>query len=799
MQGLTDAEAERRRAQYGSNEIPEVRVNPLLKFLSYFWGPIAWMIEAAAVLSALDQHWADFVIVVLLLFFNAAIGFWQEYHASNAVAALKKQLALKARVKRNGAWRGIDAKDLVPGDVIRLRLGDIIPADAILIEGDYLSVDQSALTGESLPVDKKLGDPAYSSAIVRQGEMVAFVSATGMNTFFGKTAKLVSTARPTSHFQQAVLTVGKYLIILSVVLAAILTVVELVRGAPVLTLLQFALILTVASIPAAMPAVLSLTMAVGALVLSKLKAIVTHLESIEEMAGMDVVCADKTGTLTHNRITMGAPVAFGKATDGEVILMAALASKAENQDAIDIAILDGLRDHQELKRYSQANFAPFDPVRKRTEASVLGPDGTVFKVAKGAPQVILDLCNPSHGLRSDVEVAINGFAERGFRTLGVARSREEGVWEFLGLIPLFDPPREDSAKTIQDARNLGISVKMVTGDNLAIAKETARRLDLGSNILPAETLFVAAHVGPDIGKKVEAADGFAQVFPEHKYLIVKALQAQGHIVGMTGDGVNDAPALKQAEVGTAVSGATDAARAAADLVLTAPGLSVIVRAVEEARRIFERMTSYAIYRINETARIMVFVVLVATIFNIFPITAILIILLAFFNDVPILAIAYDHTWLDQRPVRWRMRRVITVASVMGAVGVVGSMVMLWIALDLLHLSLAAVQTFVFLKMAVSGHLALFVARTEGPFWKKPYPAPILTWTTIGTKVAASVFVAFGFGFITPIDWISISLIWVYSLAWMFLNDWAKRMAYRHLDRSRAGGPRVARQPRPASP
>ena len=757
------------------------------------------MIEAAAVLSFLDQHWADFVIVIVLLFFNAVVGFWQEYQASNALSALKKQLALKARVRRNGAWKGIDAKELVPGDVIRIRLGDIIPADAVLVEGDYLSVDQSARTGESLPVDKKTGDAAYSGSIARQGEMVAFVVATGMSTFFGKTAKLVSTARPTSHFQEAVLTIGKYLIIMSVALAAILTVVELVRGAPVLTLLQFALILTVASIPAAMPAVLALTMAVGAGVLSRLKAIVTHLESIEEMAGMDVVCADKTGTLTHNRITMGAPVAFGKTTDGELILAAALASKAENQDAIDIAILDGLKDHTVLKQYSQVNFIPFDPVRKRTEAGVLGPDGVIFRVAKGAPQVILDICKTGGDRRTQVDTQIDGFAARGFRTIGVARSAGDGAWEFLGLIPLFDPPRADSASTIREARGLGISVKMVTGDNLAIAKETARHLDLGTNIIPAEKVFVAENVGGEIGSVVEAADGFAQVFPEHKYLIVKALQARGHIVGMTGDGVNDAPALKQAEVGTAVSGATDAARAAADLVLTAPGLSVIIRAVEEARRIFERMTSYAIYRINETVRIMVFVVLVAIAFNIFPITAILIILLAFFNDVPILAIAYAHTWLDKRPVRWRMRRVITVSSVMGAVGVVGSMMMLFIAVDLLRLSILEVQTFVFLKMAVSGHLALFVARTEGPFWKRPFPAPILTWTTIGTKVAASLFVAFGFGLVTPIDWVAILLIWGYSLGWMFFLDWAKRATYRRLDRQEAAGPGVAGKPEPAVP
>ena len=784
-EGLTREDAQARLTRYGPNQIPEAKRSALRQFLSYFWGPIPWMIEAAAVLSVLDERWPDFVIVLALLVFNATVGFWQDHQAANALATLKKQLALRARVRRGGTWTVLDAKDLVPGDAIRIRLGDIVPADGVLFEGEYLTVDQSALTGESLPVDKKPGDAVYSGSIARQGEMIAFVVATGMNTFFGKTAELVSTARPVSHFQKAVLSIGKYLILLSVVLAAILTIVELLRAAPVLELLQFALILTVASIPAAMPAVLSVTMAIGALLLSKMKAIVTHLESIEEMAGIDTLCADKTGTLTQNRIAMGTPVALGTVSSEELVLLAALASKSENADAIDLAVLQGVGDPAVLRRYRQQAFVPFDPVRKRTEATILGPDGAVFEVAKGAPQVILDLCHPDPAIQTKAEAEVNVSAKRGFRTLGVAKRAPEGAWDFCGILPLFDPPREDSAKTIEDARSLGISVKMVTGDNVAIAQEMARRLGLGPQILPAERVFQAGRPVEHIGEQVEAADGFAQVFPEHKYLIVNALQKRGHIVGMTGDGVNDAPALKQAEVGVAVSGATDAARAAADLVLMAPGLSVIIRAVEEARRIFQRMTTYAIYRISETVRIMVFVVLAVLAFNFFPITAILIILLAFFNDVPILAIAYDRTWLDPKPVRWKMRRVIAVGSVMGATGVFGSMLMLLLGLYWLHLSMLEIQTFIFLKMAVSGHLMLFVARTEGAFWKKPYPAQILTWTTIGTKLAASVFVAFGLGFVAPLGVEAIAIVWAYSLSWMFVADWAKRMAYRRLDRGQA--------------
>jgi H+-transporting ATPase len=781
--GLSDQEAARRLERYGPNAIAEKKVSPLLKLLGYFWGPIPWMIEVAALLSAIVRHWSDFVIIVALLIFNAIVGFWQEYKAGNAVEALKQSLALKSRVLRDGQWREIEAGQLVPGDVIRLRLGDIIPADAKLIDGDYLSIDQSALTGESLPVSKKAGDVAYSGSVAKQGEMVALVTGTGSNTYFGQTAKLVESAKTVSHFQKAVLRIGDYLIYLSLGLVAILIVVQVFRHAPLLDLVQFALILVVASIPVAMPAVLSVTMAVGAMALTKMKAILSRLESIEEMAGMTILCSDKTGTLTQNKLKLGEPMLL-EAKDRQALLLAAsLASKAEDQDAIDLAVLAGLERTDALKDYRQLKFIPFDPVAKRTEATVKDAAGATFKVTKGAPQVILDLARIDSQSRDKVERAVNEFATKGYRTLGVARSDQEGRWTFLGVLPLFDPPREDSADTIKDAEKHGVDVKMVTGDNLAIAREIAGKLELGQNILPAAEIFGAKSGALDdrTAEQVERSDGFAQVFPEHKFNIVKALQARGHIVGMTGDGVNDAPALKQADVGIAVSGATDAARAAADLVLTAPGLSVIVRAIEEARRIFERMNSYAIYRITETIRIMVFVVLAMLVFNFYPITAIMIILLAFFNDVPIMTIAYDNTPLDPQPVRWDMHRVILVSTVMGLTGVAGSFLMLFLAVDVLHLSTPEVQSFVFLKMAVAGHLTLFISRSRGFFLKKPYPAPVMIWSAVGTKVAATILVAYGFGLVPPIGWLPIGLIWAYSITWALLTDWAKLTVYRHLE------------------
>jgi H+-transporting ATPase len=531
--GLSVPAAKERLQQYGPNAIQEKKKNPILKFLGYFWGPIPWMIEAAAVLSLIVQHWTDLIIIGVMLVFNAVVGFWQEYQASNALEALKSQLALRARVRRNGKWQGVLARELVPGDVIRLRPGDIIPADTKLFDGDYLSIDESALTGESLPVDKGKGDIAYSGSIAKQGEMIALVTGTGSNTYFARTAKLVETAGAVSHFQKAVLTIGDYLIYISLALAAVLVLTQLFRGDSFLSVFQFILILVVAAIPVAMPAVLSVTMALGALVLSKQKAIVSRLQSIEEIAGIDVLCSDKTGTLTQNKLTLGDPVIYGAKDSQELILAGALASKEENQDAIDEAVFGRLQNPETLNFYSQIDFVPFDPVSKRTEATLKDKQGGQFKVSKGAPQVIFEMCSLDSDTQAKAEKAVEGLASKGYRTLGVARSSGDGAWKLLGILPLYDPPREDSADTIHQAKEHGVHVKMVTGDNVAIAKEISRQLGMGTDILSAEQIFAENenldHLSPETVTKIERAEGFAQVFPEHKYGIVKALQNRGHL------------------------------------------------------------------------------------------------------------------------------------------------------------------------------------------------------------------------------------------------------------------------------
>ncbi|MGO9543592.1 MAG: plasma-membrane proton-efflux P-type ATPase [Rhodomicrobium sp.] len=789
--GLAQAEAQKRLTQYGPNEIEEKKTNELLKFLSYFWGPIPWMIEAAVILSAVARHWPDFGIILLLLLANAVVGFWEEHQAGNAIAALKAKLAIKARVRRDGKWISAAARDLVPGDVIRVRLGDIVPADARLLEGDPIEVDQSALTGESLPATRKSGEAVFSGSIVRQGEIGALVYATGANTYFGKTAQLVQEAHTVSHFQRAVLKIGNYLIILAVTLVAVIILVALFRGDPILTTLQFALVLTVAAIPVAMPTVLSVTMAVGARLLAKKEAIVTRLSAIEELAGVDILCSDKTGTLTQNKLTLGDPFSVSGISAGQVILNAALASRADDKDTIDLAVLGGLKSDQALKGYEVVHFQPFDPVHKRTEAIVKGKDGKAFKVAKGAPQVILALSANAGEVKPAVEKAINEFAARGFRSLGVARAEGDGQWQFLGVLPLFDPPREDAKTTIATARQMGVSVKMVTGDQLAIAQETAKKLGMGTNILDASGFGdTKHHETAQLAEAIEKADGFAQVFPEHKFHIVDVLQQRGHIVGMTGDGVNDAPALKKADCGIAVSGATDAARAAAAIVLMTPGLSVIIDAIKESRKIFQRMNGYAIYRIAETLRVLLFMTLAILIFNFYPLTAVMIVMLALLNDGAILSIAYDNVHYKDQPEAWNMPVVLGIATVLGIVGPMAAFGLFYLGDRVFHLDRPHLQTLMYLMLSVAGHLTIFQTRTRGPFWSIR-PAKVLLIAVFGTQTVATLIAVYGL-FMTPLGWGWALFVWGYALAWFLVTDRVKLLAYRIFDPTAA--PLLAREP-----
>jgi H+-transporting ATPase len=532
-------------------------------------------------------------------------------------------------------------------------------------------------------------------------------------------------------------------------------------------------------------------MAVGARLLAKKQAIVSKLVAIEELAGVDVLCADKTGTLTQNKLTLGAPFCVDQVTAEQIILAGALASRADNDDTIYQAVLAGVKNGDDLKGYQILHYSPFDPVHKRTEADIKAADGTLFKVTKGAPQAILALVANAAAAKDAFEKAVDEFATRGFRALGVARADGSGEWKLLGVLPLFDPPRIDAKSTIATALAMGVRVEMVTGDALAIARETAGTLGMGTNILDGATLGdakskeTAATVA-----LVEKADGFAQVFPEHKFHIVDILQKHDHIVGMTGDGVNDAPALKKADCGIAVSGATDAARAAASIVLTTPGLSVIIDAIKESRRIFQRMNSYAIYRIAETLRVLIFMTLAILIFNFYPLTALMIVMLALLNDGAILSIAYDHVHYRNEPEAWNMRLVLGIATVLGLVGPIAAFGLFYLADRVLAIARPEIQTMMYLMLSVAGHLTIFQTRTRGPWWSTR-PAWIVLGAICGTQAIATVIAVYGLGLVTPLGWTYAAMVWAYAFAWFLVTDPLKLLAYKILDETKpASAPEV---------
>jgi len=781
--GLGEADIAALRDKYGYNEIADKDEPLLARLARRLWGPIPWMIEAAAILSAMVHKWEDLTIILVLLVVNVFIDFHQESKALSALEAIKAQLARETLVKRDGQWRSIPARELVPGDLIRLRLGNIVPADAVLVDGAQLEVDQSALTGESLPVAATGGQLVYSNSIVRRGESEAVVTAIGSATYFGKTASLVARAARTqrSHFQQAVTRIGNFLIALAGVMIALILVVSLVRGDPFLEILRFSMVLAIASIPVALPAVLSVTMAVGALHLAKRHAVVSRLVSIEELAGVDVLCSDKTGTLTQNTMTLGTIEVQPGATEPEVLIWAALSSRREDGDALETPIFEAIDAHglaDRLASYTVESFTPFDPVHKMTRATASDAAGREpFEVIKGAPQAVAAACAITEADAKDIEARVEALAAEGNRTIAVAfRKPEADHFTFAALLPMYDPPRDDSAAMIAAIEDLGVEVKMVTGDHAAIARTMSDRLGLSGTIEEA-AVFIEALNGPKADAALESVAGVAEVFPEHKYAIVEALKRLGHIVAMTGDGVNDAPALRAADTGIAVSGATDAARAAADLILLEPGLGVIAEAVRQSREIFGRMMSYAVFRLAETTRVILFMTLAIVVFNFYPVTAIMIIMLALLNDIPIMAIAYDNARVERAPVRWNMREVITIGAVLGVAGVISSFSLFFI-LERMGLSTETIQSMMFLKLIVAGNSTIYVTRTrDRHFWERPYPSRKFFLSAISAVIVGTIVATTGL-FMKRVGLEAVALIWAYALAWFVFNDFLKVWVYR---------------------
>lgn len=784
-EGLTQKEAQFRMERDGPNELPEKKTNPILKFLSYYWGPMPIMIWFAIIIELIRLSLIDFFVLLLLQFFNGFVGWYEEKNAGNAIEALKKNLAPRAKVKREGKWDGVAAKELVQGDRIAIKLGDILPADAILGPG-YAEIDQSALTGESMAVTRYEGETVYQGSVCKRGDLEAIVIATGARTFFGKTSTLVGQVNQKGNFQKVILKVTGVLMVASFVLVSVIMIVVLTKGNDFLETLSICVVILVASIPIATQVVCTATMAVGAHALANRQAIVCKLSSIEELAGMQILCSDKTGTLTKNELTVQQPMLLKNYTIEDIFLSAGLACKREQgtQDAIDKCVTEYAiqKCRISFQGFEEEDFIPFDPKNKRTEATVRNTKtGETFKCAKGAPQIILAMCKDS-SIEEEITKQVEDLASRGYRTLGVSRTNVQGAWSMIGLIPLYDPPRDDTKETIHKALQMEVKVKMITGDQIAIAKETARLLNLGDKIYNSDLLSEDASAVQRelLDSLVEEADGFAEVFPEHKFGIVKILQDKGHRVGMTGDGVNDAPALKKADVGIAVDGATDAARAAADIVLTSPGLSVIIEAIYRARKIFQRMNNYCIYRVACTVQLLFFFFLTMCsvnpdsdftchyyssdshychhIPNTFSLPVIAIVLITVLNDGTIISIAYDRVTVSKKPEKWNLPLMFFNASTCGGIALVSSIILLLTSLDNLDsrnpdpfydafnigvFKYGEVLTAIYLKVALSDFLTLFAARTNSWFWTRK-PGNILLFAFIFATLCATFFSVYWF-------------------------------------------------------
>lgn len=705
LHGLSSAEAGERLLRYGPNTVREAGSHPWLAFLKKFWAPIPWMLEITIVLQLALGKADEAQIIAALLLFNAVLSFVQENRANKALALLKSRLEIQVRVLRDDRWKKLPAQELVPGDMVHLRMGDLVPADVSLLDGQVL-LDQSALTGESLPIEAGEGATAYAGAIVKRGEASGEVAATGSRTYFGKTAELVRTAKTTSHLEKLIFTIVRYLIVLDVILVSTLLVYTTISGIAITEVIPFALILLVASVPIALPATFTLATALGSLELAKNGVLVTRLSAIEEAAAMDVLASDKTGTITLNKLALTALHPYGPHLDADLLRLAALACDDATQDPIDMAILDSARSQGRLAKIpDKLSFVPFDPETKRSEA-LFEEDGRRLHVIKGAPKVVADLVSSN----PDIAVDVERMGAQGLRVLAVAAGSGESL-DLVGLIGLKDPPREDSRPLIKSLNDLGVRVMMVTGDGPATAKAIAQEVGLGMRICPPEILQ------DEIRLHVLDYDVFAHVLPEDKFHMVQALQATGRIVGMSGDGVNDAPALRQAEVGIAVANATDVAKAAASLVLTNPGLSDVKAAVQTSRRIYQRMLTYTLNKIIKTLEIAIFLSVGVMLTGVFVITPLLIVLLLFTNDFVTMSIATDNVTYSQKPERWNVPALMSIAGTLAALVLVLSFAVFFAGRDWLNLPLNQLQTLIFAMLVFTGQGNVYLVRERRHFWK----------------------------------------------------------------------------------
>jgi H+-transporting ATPase len=768
--GLNGSEAQRRISIFGYNEITEKKKNPFFEFLLRYWGPMPWLLELAIALSFVLGHDLEGGIIFILLTLNALIGYLHSHSSQKEVELLKKKLAIKAKVLRNGIWLERDAKELVPGDVIVIKLGDIVPADTKVIEGELL-VDDSALTGESLPKEARQSDIIYSSSVVKRGTATCIVVNTAANTYFGKTAELVKIAKPKSHQEEVMMSVVEYMMYLGIIASVMVAVSALFMHVSVLLILTFILIFLMGAVPVALPAVLTIIQSVGAMELSKKGVLVTRLDSIEDAASIDVLCFDKTGTITQNRLAVIDCLPFFGYKEEDVITIANLASQSKGMDAIDLAVIESAKNRGiTFDRYKQNSFIPFNPSLKRTEA-VIEIDGKIFKAVKGAAQVVIGMCG---GMDKEdigeINKAMAEFSKKGYRTIAVARSKaDSGNLEFAGLLSLADPLRPDSRGMIEEVRRLGIKPIMLTGDNIAIAQEIAHQVGIGSKIIRMGDL---EGLGEDKQVQlVEESDGFAEIYPEDKYKIVKLLQSRSRMVGMTGDGVNDAPALKQAEMGIAVSAASDVAKASASVVLTEPGISVIIDAVEISREAYQRMLTWVI---NKVTKVIEFVGLLTLGFfwlHDIVISLLGMSLLVVANDFVTMSLATDNVKYTSNPNKWNVLN-ITLSSLIPAMLLVAEgLIVILIGTRYFRLEWAELRTLVMLNLVFNSQFRVLIVRERRHFWSS-FPGRNLLALSFATIIGFALIGFYGI-FVPSVSIHQILTVLAFSTIFAFGIDFPK--------------------------
>ena len=762
--GLTESEAKNRIEKFGYNEIVEEKKNPLFEFFSRYWGPMPWLLELAIVLSCVLGHYVEAAIIFVLLTINVVIGFAHSRRSQRALEFLKKRLAVKAKVLREGKWVIKDAREIVPGDIILLGLGDLVPADAKIVSGE-LSVDQSALTGESLPVNLRPSDIVYSSSIVVRGEAKCVVVNTGANTYFGRTAELVKVAKPKSHQEEIMMAITKYMLYFGLAALILTSAYALLLRMDILSILTFAVIFLMGAIPVALPAVLTIVQAVGAMELAKEGVLVTRLDSIEDAASIDIVCLDKTGTITQNKLSVVEVIPFSGYRKEDVASIAALASEEESKDMIDLTIIGYAKSlGVNLDSYQRISFTPFNPSIKRSE-SIVESERVRFKAVKGEPHTIISLCKKADTTFQEANAILDELSRKGYRTLAVAKSENNDLdnIQLVGFLALADPIRPDSKAMIEEIKRLGIKPMMLTGDNVSIAKEIARQASIGDKIVSVAELKRLNET--DRAKVVESYDGFAEVYPEDKYEIVKLLQSNGHMVGMTGDGVNDAPALKQAEMGIAVSNATDVAKASASVVLTEQGVGVIVSAIKISRQIYQRMLTWVI---NKVTKVIQFIAILAIgffwlhdiILSLLGMT-----LLVFANDFATMSLATDNVKHTSNPNKWNVKNITLASLAVGSLMVIGGILTIAIGKIYFHLEMEKLQTFAMLTLVFYSQFRVCIVRERRHFWSSK-PGRELIISIIATLVGFTLLGVYGI-IISPLPLYQVLFILAFSALFTF--------------------------------